>query len=188
MTLQKNPVSATLVWVLLALAFSMAASAQDTPRIQVFGGYSRLQFDSKSLGFSQDTGLNGWNGAAAFNLIPAFGVVAEAGENYGQNLRVRDWMIGPQGMYSRWKVLFFAHALFGKGDARVTTNLVTETQNGRAVALGGGLDYPITKRFSFRVQADYMTTHVFDTDQKNLRVSTGVVFRWGTIKKARRRL
>ena len=178
-----------MAWVLFALAFSMAASAQDTPRIQVFGGYSRLQFDSKSVGFSNNTGLNGWTASAAFNLIPEFGVVGEVGGYYGPNLRVRDFLIGPQFMYSRWHTLFFGHVLFGKGDARITTSSITDTENGRAVAFGGGLDYPITEKFSLRViQADYMTTHVFGADQSNVKLSTGVVFRWGAIKKPKRKL
>ena len=179
-----------IVWVLLALAgFSTAAATQDTPRIQIFGGYSRLQFDSKSLGLNENTGLNGWTASAAFNLIPEFGVVGEVGGYYGPNLRVRDWLIGPQVMYSRWHTLFFAHALFGKADTRITTTSITQTENGKSVAFGGGLDFPITQRLSLRViQADYMTTHVFNANQSNVRFSTGIVYRWGAIKKPKRKL
>ncbi len=190
MTLPRNAVVPRIVWVLLALlATTVAAGAQDTPRIQVFGGYSRLQFDSKSLGLNENTGLNGWTASAAFNVIPEFGVVGEVGGYYGPNLRVRDWLIGPQFMYSRWHALFFGHVLFGKADTRITTTATSETQNGRSVALGGGLDFPITSRLSIRViQADYMTTHVFDADQKNTRISTGLVFHLGAIKKPKRKL
>lgn len=180
-----------MVWVLLALTAGLSAfaRAQETPRIQVFGGYSRLQFDSKTVGFPDSTGMNGWTGSAAFNLMPELGIVGEVGENYGPNLRVRDWLIGPQVMYSRWRTLFFGHVLFGKADTRITTTATTETENGRTIALGGGLDYPITDRFSIRViQADYFTTHVFGGDQSNMKFSTGVVFRWGAIKKPKRRL
>jgi hypothetical protein len=175
--------------LLVLIAATVAAGAQDTPRIQVFGGYSRLQFDSKSVGFTDNTGLNGWTGSAAFNLIPEFGVVGEVGGYYGPNLRVRDWLIGPQFMYTRWHTMFFGHVLFGKADTRITTTSTSETQNGRSVAFGGGLDFPITSRLSIRaIQADYMTTKVFGADQGNVKFSTGVVYRWGAIKKPKRRL
>ncbi len=186
---QKRAVVPTIAWVLLALAFSTAAGAQDTPRVQVFGGYSRLQFDSKSVGFSNNTGLNGWTASAAFNLIPEFGVVGEVGGYYGPNLRVRDFLIGPQVMYSRWHTLFFGHILFGKGDARITTTSITQTENGRSMAYGGGLDIPVTHRFSFRaIQVDYMTTKVFGANQGNMKLTTGIVYRWGAIKKPKRKL
>jgi len=190
MTLSRNAVAARIVWVWLAVsAVTVVASAQDTPRIQVFGGYSRLQFDSKSVGFNNNTGLNGWTGSAAFNFVPEFGVVGEVSGYYGPNLRVRDWLVGPQFMYGRWHALFFGHILFGKGDTRITTSATSETQNGRSIAFGGGVDYPVSNRFSIRViQADYLTTHVFGADQGNMKFSTGVVFNWGSLKKRKRKL
>jgi hypothetical protein len=68
----------------------MAGGAQDTPRVQVFGGYSYTRFDSPSFGFSSPSGLNGYNFAPAFNLIRNFGVVAEVSGQYGSNLDLRD--------------------------------------------------------------------------------------------------
>jgi hypothetical protein len=179
------------VW-LVGLAFltlinGTEAAAQDTPRIQVFAGYTRLQFDSKTIGFSDKTGLNGWTGAAAFNLTPEFGIVGEVGEQFGPNLRSRNWLIGPQFVYGKWHTLLFAHALFGKADTRISTSSISETQNGKAMAFGGGFDFPISSRFSIRViQADYFRTHSFAADQANAMFSTGLVFNWGAISKKRK--
>jgi hypothetical protein len=194
MRIQKREATSVNLWppvicflAVVALIFPSLASAQDTPRVQIFGGYSRLQFDSKGLGFSDNTGLNGGTASASFNLTPEFGVVGEIGIQTGPNLRVRDWLIGPQVMYGKWGALFFGHVLFGKADTRVSTTVV-EKETGRAIAYGGGVDFPISSRFSIRGQADYFTTRAFDIDQKNLKLSTGIVFRWGSLTKRRRKL
>ena len=166
-------------------------SAQEepvTPRIQVFAGYSRLQFDSKTIGFSDRTGLNGGTASAAYNLTPIFGVRGEIGIQTGPNIRVRDWLVGPQFMYGKWHTLLFGHVLFGRADTRVSTTVV-EKETSRALAFGGGVDYPVSERFSIRViQFDYLQTHAFDADQNNLKFSTGLVFHLGALRKGRRKL
>ena len=167
-----------MVFVVLAPS---VVSAAEAPRVQIFGGYSRLQFDSKSLGFTSNTGLNGGTGSVAFNLAPFFGAVGEFSVESGPNIRSRDWLIGPQVMYGKWGALFFGHALFGKGETRATTTVVAE-DNGGASAFGGGVDIPAFHRFSIRViQVDYFKTHTLSTDQNNVKFSTGVVFRWGVV-------
>jgi len=98
----------TLVLLVMLLVLSTAMlSAAEAPRIQVFGGYTRMQFDSKAFGFTSDTGLNGGTVGAAFNLAPYFGVKGQISVETGPNIRSRDWLIGPQGMYSKWGMLFF---------------------------------------------------------------------------------
>ena len=198
MTIQKNETAfvkhclrTTFFLCLSVLALSGPLSAQDapaTPRLQIFAGYSRLQFDSKSFGFSDNTGLNGGTASAAYNLTPEFGVRAEIGIQTGSDLRVRDWLIGPQVMYGKWNMLLFGHALFGKADTRVSTTVV-EKETSRAIAFGGGVDYPVSERFSVRViQFDYLQTHAFGADQNSLKFSTGVVFHLGALRKGRRKL
>ena len=60
------------------------------------------------------------------------------------------------------------------------------TNTGRAIAGGGGIDIPISTRFSLRaIQADFINTQTFSASQNNLRFSTGLVFRWGAVKKNR---
>ncbi len=51
---------------------------------------------------------------------------------------------------------------------------------GRAVSVGGGLDFDLTPKFSVRVvEVDYIDAKTFGSNQKNLRVSTGLIFRFG---------
>ena len=50
------------------------------------------------------------------------------------------------------------------------------------------MDRDLTPRFAWRVfQVDYVHTAFFQETQNNLRVSTGLVYRWGTIKQKRHR-
>ncbi len=157
--------------------------AQQIPRVQVFGGYSYTRFDSPTLGFANRSNLNGFNISPAFNLAYGFGVKVELTGQYGSKVNLRDLTVGPQFLYPRGSMLFFAHALFG--DSRSFVRVGTgEGDTARAIVLGGGLDFDISSRFAFRaVQVDYVHTSLFSTTQNNVRISTGLVYRWHTIRR-----
>jgi hypothetical protein len=54
--------------------------------------------------------------------------------------------------------------------------------------VGGGMDLDLSPRFAVRVfQVDYLHTTLFNDKQNNLRFSTGLVYRWGSIKKSKHR-
>ncbi|HEY2363739.1 MAG TPA: hypothetical protein VGK36_21660 [Candidatus Angelobacter sp.] len=174
-----------LALVLLVMFFVLSTgllSAAEAPRIQVFGGYTRMQFDSKAFGFNSDTGLNGGTIGGAFNLAPYFGVKTQISIATGPNVRSRDWAIGPQGMYSKWGVLFFGHVLFGKAETRLHVPNVVEEDNARATILGGGVDIPIARRISIRaIQVDYLRTKPLGVEQNDVKFTTGVVFHLGRL-------
>ena len=46
------------------------------------------------------------------------------------------------------------------------------------MALGGGVDYRILRPVAWRFQGDYVSTHFFSAQQNNVRLSTGIVFRF----------
>ena len=166
-----------------AAGTSARALAQDFPRVQIFGGYSYTRFDSRSFGFADQSGLNGYNFSPAFNLIRGFGVAAELSGQYGSKLNLRDLAVGPQFLYARGKSLFFGHILVG--DARSFVRVGNgEGDTSRVVALGGGMDLDISPRFALRIfQVDYLHTTLFQDKQNNLRFSTGLVYQWGAIKR-----
>jgi hypothetical protein len=59
----------------------------------------------------------------------------------------------------------------------------------RIITVGGSMDFYLSSRFALRAfQVDYLHTSLFNTTQKNLRFSTGLVYRWGSIKKTHRTL
>jgi hypothetical protein len=171
------------VFLSLSCFSSLSAQAQqDAPRLEFFGGYSYLRYDSKTIGFANTTGLNGWNFMAAYNLVRGFGVVAEASGDYGLHLNLRDVLFGPQVFYSRGRLTFFGHGLFGKARSFVAVG-TGALDTGSAMEAGGGVDMDLNRHFAIRiVQADYLHTRLFQQPQNNLQFSTGLVYHWGRIK------
>jgi hypothetical protein len=174
--------AAVILIVLVIFCGNLPAGAQDMPRLQVFGGYSFTRFDSKSFGFANQTNLNGYTFAPAYNLLYGFGVVAELSGQYGTKLNFRDLAVGPQFLHARGNSRFFARVLVG--DARTLIQVAnTEGDTARAVVLGGGMDRDISPRFAIRLfQVDYIHSTLFKDTQNNLRFSTGLVYHWGTIR------
>ena len=187
--LERIPGMTTAVLLLLLTIGSACSSgAQEMPRIQVFGGYSYARYDTPSFGFSNPTGLNGYTFSPAYNLIRGFGVVAELSGQYKAGANLRDVAAGPQFLYSRGNMLFFGRLLFGEARSLVQVGGPQEDSS-RVIIGGGGMDYNISSRFAVRAfQVDYVHTNLFNTTQDNLRFSTGLVYRWGTIKKTHRTL
>jgi hypothetical protein len=180
--------AATVLLLLLTMATARPSVAQEMPRVQVFGGYSYTRYDTPSFGFSSPTGLNGYTFSPAYNVIRGFGVVAELSGQYTTNRNLRDVAAGPQFLYARGRMMFFAHLLFGEARSLVQVAGPQE-DTARVTTLGGGLDYSISPRFAVRaVQVDYLRTNLFNTTQDNLRFSTGLAYRWGSIKKTHRTL
>ena len=109
-------------------------------------------------------------------------MVAELSGQYDSKLNFRDVAIGPQFLYPRGRRLFSDASLVG--DGRTLVNVAnSEGDTSRAVILGGGMDLDITPRFAWRAfQVDYIHTTLFQETQNNFRFSTGLVYRWGTIK------
>jgi len=160
--------------------------SQEIPRGQLFGGYSYLNFDSRSFGFANRSSLNGYTVSPAFNITYGLGVVAEVSGQYGSRMNFRDVTIGPQFVYGRGNLVFSGHALFGSTRSFVNVG-AGERDRERGALLGGALDLGISSRFAIRVfQADYVRSTLFDGKQNSVRISTGLVYRWHSIKRKRR--
>lgn len=161
-----------------------AQSKVKLPAIDVFGGYSYLRYESTTLGFAGQTTLNGANVEVALpNLYEGLGAVLDVSGHYQSQLEEFNVMIGPQYTYE-WKgIKFYGHGLFGKARARLRqpgSSLVEPSSVGRGIALGGGVDIPLKGRISVRpIQADYLITNDFGMTQHNVRLSTGLVYRFG---------
>jgi hypothetical protein len=175
------------VWAFVAFALCPVAGAQKflkLPTIDVFAGYSYLRFDSKPLGFSDQLNLNGWNAEISIPYIyEGFGVVADVSANYGHELSAYNFLIGPQYTFEVKNIRIFGHGLFGRSRDRLERPGSTQFEPSnlaRDVAFGGGVDIPIGGRLSWRaVQGDYMIGSNFGGTQHNVRLSTGVVIRFG---------
>jgi hypothetical protein len=164
----------------LVLFFSVAVAGQQTPKVEVFAGYSHFLADLNDTSFN----LDGVHVSAAENLNGWLGGVLDFSTHYGTragvNVNTQSIMYGPRFAYRKSKAVTpSAHALFGavRGSAGFAG---ISTSNYRfAVAAGGEIDVRINDRVAFRViQADYMMTRFLNLRQDNIRVSTGFVFRF----------
>jgi hypothetical protein len=169
-------------WVVMATSsFSLG---QVAPRWEVFGGYAYRSVDSTTFGFVNRSNLNGFDAEGTFNITPRWGVTADVGGQYGSQMTVYNFLIGPQYALRRDKSKFFVHGLFGKAQNRVniTTSISSHFESvGRALVAGGGYDLDLTPRLTFRIQADFLRTDTFSTTQNDIRASTGLVFHFGHI-------
>src|ERR1700691_1615324 len=161
------------------LLFAGITSAQDSPRAEVFGGYSFVHAtnDAGSANF------NGGTGSLAYNLAPWLGAVGDVGGSRwsqdGADATLVTYLFGPKVSMRRGPVTPFAQALFG--GAHLSGGGISS--NGFAMTLGGGVDWDATPHIAIRlVQAEYLMTRFSEIDgnnqQNNARISTGVVFRW----------
>jgi len=169
---------------LVIMAASSLSLGQVAPRWEVFGGYAYRNVDSTTFGFVNRSSMNGFDAEATFNIKPRWGVTADAGGQYGSQMTVYNFLIGPQYAKRGDKSKFFVHGLFGKAQDRVniSTSISSHFESvGRAFGGGGGYDRDLTPRFTFRIQADYLRTQVFGATQGDIRATTGLVFHFGHI-------
>ena len=164
--------------------------AQETPRVEVFTGYSYLRA-SDSL--SQRVNQNGWDLSVAANFSRSFSLVADISNHYGTTPGVFtpigtggkgfSFLFGPQCSYRGVPRLTpFARMLFGGIRAsKLVYNLVAdpnhigalvpgplcnsdlcvEPTTSFAMALGGGLDVKVTDRIWIRAfQADFVRAEI----------------------------
>ena len=190
-----------LVRIALAALFLLGiASAQNLPEINVFGGYSYLNFDlpaNPSTGTtSQRLAMNGYDFSASVNLFHHLAVEGDfSGHSLsdctgvsGLNCDNFSYMGGPRYTFGTrsGKITAFVHGLVGRDNADLPgSSGVSVSDTSVAVAAGGGIDYWVY-RHMVGVQlgpADFMYTRHLNADavpsQNNIRVSAGVVFRFG---------
>jgi hypothetical protein len=177
---------AALLMFLLAVCW-LHASAQKflkLPTIEVFGGYSYLNFQAKTLGFSEQLNMNGWAAAVSIpNIYRGLGATAEASGHYATDLTEYNFMAGPQ-YFVQWRNFrFTGHGLFGRAQTRLNkpgSTFFEPSDKHRAWAAGGEVDYSLSPQVWLRmIEADYLSTSAFGDTQHNLRLSTGVVFAFG---------
>jgi opacity protein-like surface antigen len=174
------------------------ASAQVPTSGNVFFGYSYYSTDLSSI---DRANTNGWEASVEGKVIPFLGFVADFDSHYGSqnflapcpvdvpvggggsgcpgfnaDVTEHNFLFGPRVSFSVGKFRPFAEALFGA--AHVDANNGVGSDTSFATALGGGLDYKIIRPVAWRFQGDYVQTRFFGATQNNVRLSTGIVFRF----------
>jgi hypothetical protein len=189
--------------IAFAIAAALPLAAQDNPKFEVFGGYQYLHAGSFD-GEGDSANTNGWDTSATFNFAKHFGVAADFSGNYktenlfssgGSNsypatVRIYTYTLGPVvSAKASGHFRVFAHALFGGAHVRPTGCIIfsgspdecgSGSASGFAMMIGGGADAKMTDRSDFRVvQVDWVRLpSEFGAQSGNVRVSTGIVFRF----------
>jgi hypothetical protein len=145
-------------------------------RLEAFGGYSYLHFDSVLPAdvplFTTSMGMNGWTIAGTYNVTNYLGATAEFSGQYagdffdlnhtfpGQPTRthVHNFLFGPTLTYRKnTKIAPFARILLGDSHATILSEGFTSTRDALALAAGGGVDYKVGNRLAVRLaQFDYI--------------------------------
>ena len=161
-----------VVSVLLLLA--VPASAQDYPKVEIFGGISYANVDD-TIDMEREQ-FFGLQTSFAGNLNESFGIVGDIGAQEGWAGDTYEFMAGPRFAWRGDTATGFVHAMFGGATFRGDFN----SDTGFAMAFGGGLDVNVGGRLVLRAfQFDYVPTRLFNTRQHNIRLGLGVVFKLG---------
>ena len=167
---------------LISLAFLtlQAASAQEVPKAEVFGGYSWAGGN-----------FHGWNASVTGNITKRFGVLADFSGHYGSELDgflidkdAHSFLFGPRFALRGKKLTPFVYALFGATrfheSATISGQKLSDSDTGFSSALGGGLDIKVNKRVAIRAfQLDYFRPNFFGEAHNRGRLAFGVVLRLG---------
>lgn len=190
-----------LVHIALAALFLLGiASAQNIPAIDVFGGYSYLNFNVPSNSYtafsSQRLALKGWEVSGSVGLLHHLAAEADfSGHHLNNcggtpfNCNNFSYMFGPRftlGGRSR-RITGFAHALVGQDRMNLPLSSgqsVSDTS--LAAAAGAGVDVWVFRHLGVQVgPADFIYTHHLNNDsvpsQNSYRVSGGIAFRFGGV-------
>lgn len=180
--------------IVALLFFAGLAGAQVPTSGNVFFGYSYYNTDLSSI---DRANTDGWEASVEGKVVPFLGFVADVDSHYGsQNFPIcpvvppggggpcgsfnasvteHNYLFGPRVSFSVGRFRPFVEGLFG--GAHVNAN-GGGSDTSFATALGGGLDYKIIRPLAWRFQGDYVQTRFFGTTQSNVRLSTGIVFRF----------
>lgn len=178
-----------VVCLLAFFSFTAAAFAQDTPKFDIFAGYSYVR-DNPSTSGVNGFNLHGGSASVAYNANNWLSAVADFGGYHANNIlgsgidgTVSTYLFGPRISYRKHeRITPFAQTLFGVAHASGSAFGVSSTSNAFAASFGGGVDVKLSHHFSFRpAQVEYLLTRFPETTnsretQNNLRVSTGFVF------------
>ncbi len=149
----------------LCCTFAFSAHAQDN-KVNLFGGYSYMRFDS-----SPGHNLNGWELSGEYKFNDWLGGVADFDGHYGSGISTHSFIFGPQISWPA-RVSPFGHLLLGGG--HISAGGFGDTSF--SLALGGGIDTKLVPYLSWRIfQADYLMTQFGGGTQNNFRLSTGIV-------------
>ena len=176
-----------LLVLLPFLLVPVSAWAQETPKVELFGGYSNMYANSTGSN-GTDFDMHGVTFAAQENLNSWFGGVLDFSTHFGTengfHTNTQTISYGPVFSYRKSKSLVpFAHAMVGAERGGSNYLNISRPETRLAVLAGGGLDIKIRPTVALRIfQVDYVMSKFSNSRQDNLRFSAGCVFYLGKKK------
>lgn len=176
-------------WIFaLSLFVALPARGQVVPQVELFGGGGFARADIGGA----NTNLYGWNGAVTENVNKWLGGTADFSGWYAHpssvNVSAHTFMFGPHFAYRKAGGFTpFAHVLLGGMraserylDSKTAPGGLSQAATKFAAAFGGGIDIKVHKHVAVRIfQADYVVTPFLGLRQDNIRLTAGIVFRFG---------
>ena len=171
---------------LALLILPVSALAQQTPKVEVFGGYSNLTPNVDVSNFNSNFNLSGFNVSVTENLNSWFGGVLDFSSQYGTEAgfktNTQTLMYGPVFAYRKHPSFVpFVHGMVGAVRGGPEYLDISKPEYRIGLIAGGGVDLKVSPRVSLRlIQADYLMTRFSSARQDNIRLSAGIVLRFGT--------
>jgi hypothetical protein len=166
--------AAVVLAFLSLMLFPTTSKAQLIPSGNLYGGVSYAD----SVDVVNRLTFRGWNGsveAFPFRRFSTIGIVLDGSGIYRAGVQQYNLVLGLRisRTYGKWRP--FADAMGGIQQ----TNTSGDTFHPVLIDLGGGVDRKIPfKNFSWRLQFDYVHSHLLSANQNDFRGSTGVVWRF----------
>lgn len=170
----------------------VAAQAQEKQSIDVSVAYSYIRYNPETAGF-KNFSMNGGSASVAYNVNRWLSGVADIGGyskhdilGNGVSGTLSTYLFGPRVSLNRsGRFTPFAQVLVGVAHSSNRFLTTGGSQTPFAAAIGGGIDWRWTNHIRVRAgEVDYFLTHFNEVNntnvqvQNNLRVSSGLVFRF----------
>jgi len=176
------------LWIACVLLSAAATGlkAQETRGFEVAGDYQYVRYNpgdgASGLNCQGASGSFGAYLTAHLGIIGEFGGCRVTGLSSGVSAHELSYLFGPR-LYFRpqGRVFPFVQVLAGGEQfSGGISGVGTGSSNAFAMAAGGGADVTLTRHVSLRaIQADYLLTRFNGASQNNLRLQTGLVWRFG---------
>ena len=166
--------------VLVCLTF-LPVAAQDTPKAEVFGGYTW-----------SGGNFHGWNSSVTGNVTRGFGITADFSGHYGNEFagpiridqRAHSFLFGPRYAFRGKRFTPFVYGLLGathfRESATIAGQKLSASDTGFSTAIGAGMDIRVNDRVAVRAfQIDYFRPTFFNEAHHRGRLAFGVVLSFG---------
>jgi outer membrane immunogenic protein len=182
---------------ILLLGAAASAVGQAIPSFYSGGGDAGLTYHwvrTNTLGSCGCFSLNGVGVSASWRFMPLLAVVGEASVDHtaagpsGSSLTLTTYMVGARRIFPLRSseegpgLRTFGEVMVGLGHAGGGVAGPGDATNAFIGRMGGGLDLPLSPRFTLRVvQVDYLYTAFGNGDnnhQNNLLFGAGLVYQW----------